>query len=37
MPSAAAVSQAEVLDRRNNQQFDTVRNPSDLNSGQRQQ
>jgi VWFA-related protein len=32
MPSAAAVSQAEALDRRNNQQFDTVRNPSDLNS-----
>jgi len=32
MPSAAAVSQAESLDRRNNQQFDTVRNPSDLNS-----
>lgn len=32
MPSAAAVSQAEALDRRNNQQIDTVRNPSDLNS-----
>jgi VWFA-related protein len=32
MPSAAAVSQAEELDRRNNQQFDTVRNPNDLNS-----
>ncbi len=32
MPSAAAVAQAESLDRRNNQQFDTVRNPSDLNS-----
>jgi VWFA-related protein len=32
MPSAAAVSQAEALDRRNNQQFDTVRNLSDLNS-----
>lgn len=32
LPSAAAVSQAEALDRRNNQQFDTVRNPNDLNS-----
>ena len=32
LPSAAAVSQAEALDRRNNQQFETVRNPSDLNS-----
>ena len=32
MPSAAGISQAAQLDTRNRQQFDTVRNPSDLSS-----
>jgi VWFA-related protein len=32
MPNIAAVSNAQDLDMRNRQQFDTVRNPSDLNS-----
>jgi VWFA-related protein len=31
-PSIRAVSQGQELDKRNNQQFDTVRSPSDLNS-----
>jgi VWFA-related protein len=31
-PSASAISQAQDLEARNRQQFDTVRNPDDLNS-----
>jgi VWFA-related protein len=31
-PEASAISQAQTLDKRNNQQFDTVHNPQDLNS-----
>ncbi|MFC5864034.1 VWA domain-containing protein [Acidicapsa dinghuensis] len=31
MPSAAGLSQAAEMDQRNRQQFDTVRNPEDLN------